>query len=234
MRTTSPLIPSLSKDAFWKGRSVKVSAKICGLKTKEAIYAAAKGGADFIGFMFHPASPRALTLDAAARLRRDVPPSIKLVAVVVDANDTLIGDINRAVVPDVFQLHGSESVKRAAEISALTGKSIIKAIPAARAEDVGPAYAFEEVADWLMFDTKVPPGAASPGGGGVAFDWKILSGRTFRRPWLLAGGLNSENLKAAVEASGARVVDVSSGVERARGEKDPGLIAAFLDRARTL
>jgi phosphoribosylanthranilate isomerase len=217
-----------------RGIIVKVSVKICGVKTREAIDAAAKGGADFIGFMFHPASPRNLTLDAAARLRRDVPRSIKLVAVTVDANDTLIHEINRAVAPNVFQLHGSETPKRAAEIRALTGKDIIKVIPVARAEDVAPAIAFEEVADWLMFDTKAPPGASSPGGSGMAFDWKILSGRSFRRPWLLAGGLNADNLKAAVEAAGARLVDVSSGVERARGEKDPALIAAFLDRAKTL
>jgi len=213
---------------------MRVSVKICGLKTREAIDAAAKGNADFIGFNFHPASPRYLTLDAAARLRRDVPPGIKLVAVVVDANDTLIGDINRAVAPDVFQLHGNETPKRASEVRALTGKAIIKVIPVARAEDVATAPPFEEVADWLMFDTKAPPGAASPGGGGVAFDWKILSGRSFRRPWLLAGGLNPSNLKEAVDASGARLVDVSSGVERTRGEKDPALIAAFLDRAKAL
>lgn len=213
---------------------MRVSVKICGLKTREAIDAAAKGGADFIGFMFHAASPRALTLDAAARLRRDVPPGIKLVAVVVDAHDALIGDINRAVAPDVFQLHGSESAKRAADIHALTGKEIIKVIPVARAEDVAAARAYEEIADWLMFDTKAPPGAAAPGGSGLAFDWKILSGRSFRRPWLLAGGLNTDNLKDAVSASGARLVDVSSGVERSRGEKDPALIAAFLDRAKAL
>jgi len=212
---------------------MRISVKICGLKTREAIDASAKGGADFIGFNFHPASPRYLTLDAAARLRRDVPPSIKLVAVVVDANDALIGDINRAVAPDVLQLHGSETPKRAAEVRALTGKAIIKVIPIARAEDVAAALPFEEVADWLMFDAKAPAGAVS-GGRGIAFDWKILSGRNFRRPWFLAGGLNPENLKEAVLASGARLVDVSSGVERARGEKDPALISAFLDRAKAL
>ena len=213
---------------------MRVSVKICGLKTREAIDASAKGGADFIGFVFHPASPRNLTLDAATRLRRDVPPRIKLVALTVDAGDMLLNDINHALSPDVFQLHGSETPKRAAEVRTLTSKPIIKAIPIARAEDIAAALAFEEVADWLMFDAKAPAGAASPGGGGVAFDWKILSGRSFRRPWFLAGGLNPENLKQAVLASGARLVDVSSGVERARGEKDPALIAAFLDRARAL
>ncbi|MFZ1991594.1 MAG: phosphoribosylanthranilate isomerase [Alphaproteobacteria bacterium] len=213
---------------------MRVSVKICGLKTREAIDASAKGGADFIGFVFHSASPRNLTLDAAARLRRDVPPGVKLVALTVDAGDMLVGDINRTVSPDVFQLHGGETPKRAAEIHALTGKAIIKAIPVARPEDIAAALAFEGVADWLMFDAKAPAGAASPGGAGVAFDWRILSGRSFRRPWFLASGLNPENLKEAVLASGARLVDVSSGVERARGEKDPALIAAFLDRARTL
>ena len=213
---------------------MRVSVKICGLKTREAIDASAKGGADFIGFVFHPASPRNLTLDAASRLRRDVPPGVKLVALTVDAGDTLVGDINRAVKPDVFQLHGNETPKRVAEVRALTGKEIIKAIPVARPEDLALAHAFEEVADWLMFDAKAQPGAASPGGGGVAFDWKILSGHSFHRPWFLAGGLNAENLKDAIAASGARLVDVSSGVERARGEKDPALIAAFLDRARAL
>ena len=213
---------------------MRVAVKICGLKTREAIDSAAKGGADFMGFMFYPASPRNLSLDAAARLRRDVPVSTKLVAVVVDPDDTLLADITRAVQPDIFQLHGKETPRRAADIRALTSKQIIKVIPVARPEDLAPANAFEGVADWLMFDTKAPAGTASPGGGGIAFDWKILSGRSFGRPWLLAGGLNVENLKDAVSASGAHLVDVSSGVERTRGEKDPALIAAFLDRAKAL
>ena len=196
--------------------------------------AAVQGGAAFIGLAFHAPSPRNLTLTAAAELRRQVPRSVQTVAFVVDADDETLLRIDRDVRPDVFQLHGSESLKRAAQIRSLVEKPIIKATPIARAEDVVAALPYEEVADWLMFDAKLAPGAASPGGSGQSFDWKLLSGRAFRRPWFLAGGLTEANIKEAVDASGARLLDVSSGVERARGEKDPALIRAFLDRAKAL
>jgi phosphoribosylanthranilate isomerase len=214
--------------------TLHIQVKICGLKTQGALAAAVKAGAAFVGLVFHPASARAISLEAAASLRREIPESVKCVALVVDPNDRLIAEISAAVRPDVFQLHGNESVKRAAEIRSRTMRPIIKALPIARAEDFAAVAAYEEIADWLMFDAKLAAGAASPGGGGQSFDWKLLSGRTFRRPWFLAGGLNSANLKEAVEVSGARLVDVSSGVERARGEKDEGLIRTFLDTAKTL
>jgi phosphoribosylanthranilate isomerase len=211
-----------------------VAVKICGITTASSLRAAADGGAAFIGFVFYPPSPRNVTLDAAAALRAQLGPGTKAVALVVDAGDATIAGINSRVSPDVFQLHGRESVKRVAAIGAMTGKPIIKALPVGRADDLAEAPAYEAVADWLMFDARQPEGAASPGGGGISFDWRLLGGRNFGRPWFLAAGLNARNLKAAVDASGARLVDVSSGVERARGEKDEGLIRAFLDTARAL
>ncbi len=133
---------------------MRINVKICGIKTTEALNAAVKGGAAFVGFVFHPASPRNLSLDAAASLRRVVPPGVKAVALVVDADDGLLRRINAAVRPDIFQLQGAETVRRAADIRGLTGAAIIKAIPVARADDIGTALPYQAVADWLMFDTK--------------------------------------------------------------------------------
>ena len=213
---------------------MRVEAKICGIKTTETLNAAVTGGAAFIGLVFHPPSPRYLSLEAAASLRRAVPPGVKAVALVVDADDATLQRIARDVRPDVFQLQGAETVKRSADIKSLTGALIIRAMSIARAEDIAAALPYQAVADWLMFDAKPAPGATSPGGSGESFDWKLLSGRRFQKPWLLAGGLNEGNVAAAIEASGAALVDVSSGVERTRGEKDPALIRAFLDRVRAL
>jgi phosphoribosylanthranilate isomerase len=213
---------------------MRIQVKICGITAAPALAAAVQGGAAFVGFVFHAPSPRHLTLAAAAGLRQQVPPGVRAVALVVDANDATLAEIGRAVRPDIFQLQGSESPQRTAEIRALTSRPVIKALPVAREEDVSAAFPYEDVGDFLMFDAKAPAGAPSPGGGGQSFDWKLLAGRSFRRPWFLAGGLTAANIKAAVEASGARLLDVSSGVERARGEKDPALIRAFLDTARAL
>lgn len=213
---------------------MRVDVKICGITSNDALNSAVHGGARYIGLVFHAASKRALSLDAAATLRRQIPREVEAVALVVDADDRTLQSINHAVAPDLFQLHGSETLKRVAEVRALTGKSIIKAMPIARSEDVVAALAYEEIADFLMFDAKAPAGAPAPGGTGQNFDWKLLAGRRFRRPWLLAGGLNPHNLKAAVDTSGARIVDVSSGVESSPGVKDPALIRAFLDTAKTL
>jgi phosphoribosylanthranilate isomerase len=210
-----------------------IEVKICGIKTSDALSAATQGGARYVGLNFHPQSPRALSTEAAASLRAQAPADVQVVAVIVDAGDALIGRINAEVAPDLFQLHGVESLKRVAEVRAMTGKPVIRARALATAEDVAAALPYEEVADYLLFDTKPAPGGL-PGGSGQSFDWKLLSGRSFRRPWFLAGGLTAENVKDAVALSGASRVDVSSGVERARGEKDPALIRAFLDRVKAL
>jgi phosphoribosylanthranilate isomerase len=210
--------------------SARLAAKICGIKTPEALYAASRGGAEFVGLMFHGPGPRNLSLPHAAALRAMAPQEIKVVAVVVDAEDAALTRLVAILSPDLFQLHGQETVKRVAEIRALTMRPIIKAVGIARQEDLAAARAFEGVADYLLFDAKPARGAALSGGSGQSFDWKVMAGERFKRPWFLAGGLNAQNVGAAVEASGARLVDVSSGVERARGEKDPALIAGFLDR----
>lgn len=213
--------------------AARVAVKICGIKSPEALFAAAKGGAAYAGFVFHEASPRNLSVSHAAVLRAMMPATLRLVALVVDANDALLSRINGALSPDIFQLHGQESVQRVAEIRSLTNREVVKAIGVARSEDLAPARAYEAVADYLLFDAKAPAGAL-PGGSGKSFDWKLLAGAMFTKPWFLSGGLNAGNIAAAAEASGARLVDVSSGVEATRGQKDPALIAAFLDTVRGL
>lgn len=206
------------------------TAKICGLTTPEAVQAAVDGKASHIGFMFFPKSPRNITPEAAARL---APPArarnVKVVAVVVDPTDTEVDAIVRGLGPDLLQLHGRESPARVREIAARAGTGVIKVLPVSEAADIDAARAYEPIVDHLMFETRPPKDAERPGGLGVAFDWTLMAGRRFQRPWLLAGGLNPWNVADALAASGAPILDVSSGVERGPGLKDPALIAAFLD-----
>jgi phosphoribosylanthranilate isomerase len=209
-----------------------VEAKICGLSTPEAVRAALEGGAGFIGFNFFPASPRYVGLELAARLAEPARGKAKVVAVTVDADDPAIDRIAAILRPDLIQLHGTETPQRAAEIAARAGVGVIKALPIREAGDVEAAGPFDGLVEHLMFDTKPSSDAAHPGGTGAAFDWTLLAGRRFERPWFLAGGLDPWNLAEAVRVSGAPMVDVSSGVERGPGLKDPGLISAFLDAAR--
>ncbi|MFA7263842.1 MAG: phosphoribosylanthranilate isomerase [Caulobacter sp.] len=207
-------------------------AKICGLSTPETVQAALDGGAVFLGFNFFPPSPRFVTPDAAARL---VPPArggATIVAVTVDPDDDLIDRLMAALKPDLIQLHGKETPSRAREVAARAGVGVIKALPVSEAADLDAARAYETVVEHLMFDAKPPADAAMPGGLGSAFDWTILSGRRFGRPYLLAGGLDPWNVAEALRQSGAPLVDVSSGVERGPGIKDPGLISAFLEAVR--
>jgi len=208
------------------------TAKICGVTTPEAARAALEGGAAYLGFMFFANSPRRLTVEAAARLGEAVRGRAKIVAVTVDPDDAEVDRIARGLRPDFIQLHGRESPARVREVAGRSGAGVIKVLPVEAAEDLEPAADYELVADHLMFDAKPPKGASRPGGLGGAFDWSLLSGRRFRKPWLLAGGLDPWNVAEAVRASGAPIVDVSSGVERGPGLKDPALIAAFLDAAR--
>lgn len=209
----------------------RAEVKICGLKTPETIAAAVKGGALYLGFNFEPSSPRVLSLSGAADLRGLVPPAVRLVALTADAGDDRLDEIVAAARPDMVQLHGEESPARVAAIRARFGLPVIKSIAVARMDDQKEAHRFEPVADMLLFDTKI---AGRTGGTGTAFDWRLLSGKSFARPWFLAGGLKAENVKEAAAQSGAHRFDVSSGVERARGEKDEGLIRAFLDSVRAL
>jgi phosphoribosylanthranilate isomerase len=213
--------------------AVMVQAKICGLSTPEAVQAALDGRASHIGFNFFPPSPRYVDPAAAARLGAPARRAgVKIVAVVVDPDDTLLDRIMAALAPDLIQLHGKETVRRVAEVRERTGVPVIKAIPIKAEADLEQAQAYADAADHLMFDAKAPPGAALPGGNGEAFDWTLMKGRRFDRPWLLAGGLDQWNVADAIAASGAPLVDVSSGVERGAGYKDPLLISAFLEAVR--
>lgn len=206
--------------------------KICGLSTAETVQAALDGGAAFLGFNFFPPSPRFIAPEAAARLAPPARGKARVVAVTVDPDNDLIDRLMATLTPDLIQLHGKETPARAREVAARAGAGVIKALPVSEAADIDAALAFESVVGHLMFDTKPPPDAAMPGGLGKTFDWTLLSGRRFARPWLLAGGLDPWNVGEALRQSGAPFADVSSGVERGPGIKDPGLISAFLEAVR--
>lgn len=213
-----------------------LEAKICGLSTAETLDVAVAEGAALVGFNFFPKSPRNVSLAEAATLAHRVRPGVRRVAVLVDPSDDFLAELVARVPLELLQLQGKETPKRVAEVTERTGKPVMKAISIAEAADIDAAAAYEPVAERLMFDAKPPPTMknALPGGNALAFDWQLLAGRRFRRPWMLAGGLSSENLKEAVATSGASAVDVSSGVESAPGVKDPEKIRAFLKAARDL
>lgn len=205
-------------------------AKICGLTTPEAIEAAAEAGAAYVGFVFFPKSPRNISLAEAEVLALSVPPGIVKVALTVNADDALIDDI--AALPiDMFQLHGSESPTRVAEVKARTGLPVMKAIGVADASDLERIADYEGVADQILVDAKPPKGGEVPGGNGLAFDWRLIEGRDWARPWMLAGGLDPSNVSAAVRLTGAAQIDVSSGVESTPGIKDIERIRAFMKAA---
>ncbi len=211
-----------------------VQAKICGISTPEAATAALAGGAGWLGFVFFARSPRNLAHDAAWRLAQAVRGKAKVVALTVDPDDAEVDRIAQVLKPDLIQLHGAETPSRAHAIGVRAGAGIIKVLPVSEAADLTAAAQYETVVEHLMFEGKPAPDAERPGGAGQAFDWTLLAGRHFQRPWFLAGGLNPWNLCEAVLQSGARLVDVSSGVERGPGLKDPALIRAFLDAAKSV
>jgi phosphoribosylanthranilate isomerase len=183
--------------------------------------------------MFFEKSPRNIGPEAAARLAAPARQrGTKVVAVTVDPTDAAVDQIVRGLRPDILQLHGHEKPARVREIAARTGVGVVKVLPVADAADLDAAAAYEPLVEHLMFDTKPPKDADRPGGLGAAFDWTLLAGRRFARPWFLAGGLDPWNVAGAIAASGAPMVDVSSGVERGPGLKDPALITAFLDAVR--
>lgn len=215
---------------------MSVDAKICGLSTGDALHAAIRGGARFVGFMFYPASRRNVTPELAEALSGLVPEGVTRVGVFVDPTDSLLAGVLDRVPLDLLQLHGSENPRRVAEVKARFGKPVMKAISVAGPEDPDAAVPYLEVADWLLFDAKPPRGdpKALPGGNGLAFDWQLLGGRHWSKPWMLSGGLTSKNLGDAVGTTRARAVDVSSGVEIRPGIKDLDKISEFLERARTL
>jgi len=210
------------------------TAKICGLSTPEAVSAAMAGGASHVGFMFFASSPRNIRPELAARLAEPLRARspVRVAAVMVDPADAEVSEVVRQLKPDLIQLHGKESPERTAAIRAMAGLPVIKAVGVQGASDVAAALKYEDAADHLMFDAKAPEGADRPGGHGSAFDWSLLRGLSLRHPWFLAGGLDPWNVAEAIRASRSPIVDVSSGVERGPGVKDPHLITAFLDAVR--
>ncbi len=213
------------------GASVLV--KICGLSEPQTLEATIAAGADLAGFVFFHKSPRHIDLDAARALGAQAAGRIQKVALTVDADDATLDAVAAALAPDLLQLHGHESPARVGEVRARFGLPVIKAIGVASAADVAAARAYEDVVDWLLFDAKPAPNATVPGGAGVVFDWDLLRNITAKN-WMLSGGLDPENVAAALRQTQAPAVDVSSGVERARGVKDAEKIALFVAAARSL
>ena len=206
--------------------------KICGVTRPEDVRAAVSAGARYVGFVFFPKSPRNLTLPQARALALDVPPGVAKVALTVDATDDLLDDLLAFVPLDILQLHGHETPQRVADIRSRLGLPVMKAVGVAGPDDLAQLTEYGRVADQLLVDAKPAPGADLPGGNGLAFDWRLIAGRRWPVPWMLAGGLTPDNVAQAIALTGARQVDVSSGVEAAPGAKDPDRIAAFAAAAR--
>ena len=209
-----------------------VEVKICGLTTPSAIQAAIDAGADHVGLVFFEKSPRNVSFESAAELSDLARDRAKIVALVVDASDDLIDQIMPWIAPDIIQLHGSETPARAAEIKRRTGAQIMKVIKVETAADAAHALDFAGVADLILFDAKPPKEADRPGGNGVVFDWSALDDVKGKVSYMLSGGLTPATVAAAIRATGATRVDVSSGVESAPGQKDADLIRAFIANAK--
>lgn len=211
-----------------------IEVKICGINSSEAAKAAARSGADFVGFVFYADSPRNVTPEQAAAIAGALPPHVKKVAVFVDADDETIAGVLVKLRFNMLQLHGDETPARAAAVKARFGLPVMKAIKLAAASDLKAARGYYKAADRLLFDAKPPaetPGAL-PGGNALAFDWELLRGYASLVPWMLSGGLTPENVAEAIRISGAKAVDVSSGVEDRPGHKDAAKIARFIAAAR--
>ncbi|HEY1720088.1 MAG TPA: phosphoribosylanthranilate isomerase [Magnetospirillaceae bacterium] len=211
-----------------------VLVKICGLTDPKAVAAAVEGGADLVGVVFFAKSPRYVTPERAAELLADVPRKIKRVGLFVDADDRLLDQVLTRVRLDMLQLHSKETPARVEAVRAAWGLPVMKALGISTAADLDAAKPYLEVADRLMFDAKPPAGATRPGGNAVAFDWTLLAGKKWKLPWMLAGGLTARNVAQAIKRSGAKAVDVSSGVEKAPGVKDPAKIKRFIAAAKGL
>ena len=205
-----------------------LAVKICGLTRETDVDAAVDAGANLVGFVFFPPSPRSISVARAAELTKRVPKDVIKVALSVDADDALLADITANAGIDMMQFHGSEPPQRVAEARARYGLPMMKALAIAGAKDVDRARRYEAVADWLMFDAKPPRSATRPGGNALAFDWQLVAGESWKKPWLLAGGLTPENVREAVRVSGAAALDVSSGVEDEPGIKNAGKIRQFI------
>ena len=206
--------------------------KICGLKTIEALDAALDAGADMVGFVFFPPSPRDLGIEAARALGDRVNGRARKVALLVDATDAELDRAVEALRPDMLQLHGKEAPERVASVRSRFRLPVMKAMPVETRADLSQVLIYAKVVDWLLFDGRAPRDATRPGGLGKTFDWRLLEKLDPRVPFMLSGGLDARNLAEAVRITRASAVDVSSGVERRPGEKDPDKIRAFISAAR--
>jgi phosphoribosylanthranilate isomerase len=211
---------------------VPVKVKICGVRAPSIVETAADAGADYVGLVFFTKSPRHLTTAEARVLAKIAKGRIGTVAVLVDPSDALIDEVAGTVAPDLLQLHGGESPERVAAIKARSNLPVMKAIAIAASSDVAAAGAYAAIADGILFDAKADAAAELPGGNGVAFDWRALHG--FGAPFALSGGLTLDTVATAIAMTGAALVDVSSGVERAPGEKDPDLVKRFIRAAKSV
>jgi phosphoribosylanthranilate isomerase len=206
--------------------------KICGLSTRETLDVALDAGADMVGFVFFPPSPRHLSLEVARGLGQQAQRRAKKVALTVDADDATLANIVEALQPDILQLHGSETVARLRDIRHKFGLPVMKAIAVETLADLVPLPGYAAVADSILFDARAPREATRPGGLGAVFDWHVLENLDLRLPFMVSGGLHAQNVAEAVRVTRAGGVDVSSGVERAPGTKDPEMIRAFIRAAR--
>ncbi|MDD9923457.1 MAG: phosphoribosylanthranilate isomerase [Boseongicola sp.] len=205
--------------------------KICGLSTPDTLSAAADAGAAYVGFVFFEKSPRNVGYEQARALAIDVPMGVAKVALTVNATDTELDQLTAHVPLDMLQLHGSESPERVAEVRQKYGLPVMKAVGISAADDLENIQTYSEVADQILVDAKPPKGGDLPGGNGLAFDWRLISDLRWTKPWMLAGGLTPSNAAQAVNLTGARQLDVSSGVESSPGVKDSDLIRAFIQAA---
>jgi phosphoribosylanthranilate isomerase len=208
--------------------------KICGLKTPDALDVALDAGADMVGFVFFPPSPRNLGVEAARALGERVQGRAKKVALSVDATDAELDRVVEALRPDMLQLHGKETPERVAAVRTRFHLPVMKALPIEARADLAPIRIYEKVADWLLFDARAPREATRPGGLGKTFDWTLLENLDLKIPFMLSGGLDAANVAEALRVTHPPAVDVSSGVERAPGEKDPDKIREFIRAARGL
>jgi phosphoribosylanthranilate isomerase len=211
---------------------MSLTVKICGLSTRETLDAALQAGADMVGFVFFPPSPRHLDLGVARDLGKQAKGRASKVALTVDADDATLANIVEALQPDILQLHGRETVARLRDIQQTFGLPVMKAIAVATPADLAPLPGYAAVADRILFDARAPKEATRPGGLGAVFDWHVLEKLDLKLPFMVSGGLDAGNVAEAVRVTHAGGVDVSSGVERAPGVKDPDMIRAFIRAAR--
>ncbi len=211
---------------------MKLSIKICGLNDEESVQSVIKAGADFAGFVHYAKSPRHISLNVAAQFKELLPDTIKSVMVMVNPSDDLLIEMQREIAPDFFQLHGDETKERLIDIrKKFANTGIIKAIAVQNTDDIKKAKEYNNITDFILFDAK-PAENMIHGGNGISFDWSLLAGNEMPENWFLSGGLNAGNVKSAISQTGARFIDVSSGVEESRGVKNPHLIENFIKTAR--